>query len=88
MAAITLDRVLTEAEILPAEEQEMLEDLLRRRRVEAWREETAREARTASKAFRSGRLCAVSADSLITRLRALVDSPHARTMNFNAYIVS
>lgn len=73
MAAITLDRVLTEAEILPVEEQEMLEDLLRCRRVETWREETARAARKATKDFRAGRLCAVSADALITRLRASVD---------------
>jgi len=34
MAVITLDRVLTEAESLPADEQVMLEDLLRQRRLE------------------------------------------------------
>jgi len=41
MSALTLDRVLTSAEALPAEEQAMLEELLRRRRIESWRAETA-----------------------------------------------
>ncbi len=56
MAASTLDRVLTEAGTLPADEQEMLENLLRQRRIEAWRQETAAEAKKAVKAFRSGKL--------------------------------
>jgi hypothetical protein len=34
MAVLTLDRVLTEAEGLPADEQKMLEDLLRQRRID------------------------------------------------------
>jgi hypothetical protein len=70
MAAITLDRVLTYAEALPSEEQEMLEELLRNRRVEAWREQTSAEARTAAKAFRSGKLKAEPVESVINRLRA------------------
>jgi CHASE3 domain sensor protein len=56
MAALTLDRVLTQAEALPADEQEMLESLLRQRRIETWRQETAAEAKSAIKAFRSGKL--------------------------------
>ena len=44
MATSTLDRVLTEAAALPADEQEMLEALLRQRRIEAWRQDTAAEA--------------------------------------------
>jgi hypothetical protein len=56
MAALTLDRVLTEAEALPADEQEMLESLLRQRRIETWRQETAAAAKSAIKAFRSGKL--------------------------------
>ena len=69
MAGLTLDRVLTEAEALPAEEQEILESLLRQRRIEAWRQETAVEARKAIKAFRSGKLKSQPAESLIARLR-------------------
>jgi hypothetical protein len=70
MAAPTLDRVLTEAEALPAEEQEMLESLLRQRRIEAWRQETAAEAKKAAKAFRSGKLKSQSVENVIARLRA------------------
>ena len=69
MAALTLDRVLTEAETLPADEQEMLESLLRKRRIEAWRTETASDAKNAAAAFRSGKLKAQSAENVITRLR-------------------
>ncbi len=69
MAAVTLDRVLTEAETLPAEEQEILENLLRRRRIETWRQETAAEAKSAIKAFRSGKLKSQSAENLIASLR-------------------
>jgi hypothetical protein len=74
MAAITLDRVLTEAESLPADEQVMLEDLLRKRRIEAWRSETAAEARKAAKDFRAGKLQSRSADDVIARLRAGLDA--------------
>lgn len=46
----------------------MLEDLLRKRRVEAWPAETAAEAKKAAAAFRSGKLKAQSAEDVITRL--------------------
>ena len=70
MATLTLDRVLTDAEHLPSDEQEILEDLLRKRRIEAWRAETAAEAKNAAASFRSGKLKAQSAESIIARLRA------------------
>ncbi len=69
MAAITLERVLTEAEALPVDEQAMLEDLLRKRRIETWRSQTAAEARKAVKDYRAGKLKSQSADEVITRLR-------------------
>jgi CHASE3 domain sensor protein len=69
MAALTLDRVLTEAEALPADEQEILESLLRQRRIEAWRNETAAAAKTAIRAFRAGKLKTQSAENLIASLR-------------------
>jgi hypothetical protein len=69
MIAITLDRVLTEAEALPPDEQEMLESLLRRRRIETWRKETAAAAKSAVKAFRSGKLKSQSAEHIIASLR-------------------
>ena len=67
---ITLDKVLTSAETLPRDEQEMLEDLLRKRRIEAWRRETAAEARKAIKAFRVGRLKTEPVETVIRSLRA------------------
>jgi hypothetical protein len=70
MAALTLERVLTDAEALPADEQEMLENLLHQRRIEAWRRETAAEARKAAKAFRGGKLKSQSAEDVLTRLRS------------------
>jgi hypothetical protein len=70
MSALTLDRVLTSAEALPAEEQAMLEELLRRRRIESWRAETAVDAARSAKALRAGKLKPQSAESVIARLRA------------------
>jgi hypothetical protein len=70
MAALTLDRVLTDAETLPVDEQEMLENLLRQRRIEAWRQETAAEAKKTVKAFRDGKLKSQSVEDVIARLRA------------------
>ncbi len=70
MAAPTLDRVLTSAEALPDDEQEMLEYILRQRRIEAWRRDTASEARKAGKALRAGKLKPESVESVIARLRA------------------
>jgi len=71
MSTLTLDRVLAEAEALPAEEQAMLEELLRNRRVEAWRQETAAVARRAAKDLQAGKLKPQSAAAVITRLRAV-----------------
>jgi hypothetical protein len=70
MNAPTLDRVLTDAEHLPSDELEILEDLLRQRRIEAWRMETATQAKNATAAFRAGKLKAQSVESVIARLRA------------------
>ena len=70
MTTLTLDKVLTDAARLPAEERQILEDLLRQRRVETWRAETSADARKSTAAFRSGKLKAQSAESVIARLRA------------------
>ena len=71
MAAITLERVLREAESLPAEEQAILEELLHRRRLDGWRRETAAAARKSIKAFRAGKLKGQSAETVIQQLRAV-----------------
>jgi hypothetical protein len=64
----TLDEVLSHAERLPAEEKLMLEELLRKRRIEAWRSETAAEAKKAVADFHAGKLKPESAKQIITRL--------------------
>jgi hypothetical protein len=69
MSAITLDRILTDAESLPPDERAMLEELLRLRRIEDWRADTAADAAKALKDFRSGKLKARSVQSVIARLR-------------------
>lgn len=69
MAMLTLDKVLTDAGRLSSEEQQILEELLRKRRIETWRVETATEGRKSAAAFRSGKLKAQSAEDVIARLR-------------------
>jgi len=69
MATVTLDRVLTSAEALPPDEQEMLEALLRQRRIEGWRRDTAAEARTSARAFRAGKLKSQPVEDAIASLR-------------------
>ena len=70
MSALTLDRVLTDAGNLPIEDQELLEELLRKRRSETWRGETANEAKKAAAAFRAGKLKAEPVGNIIARMRA------------------
>jgi hypothetical protein len=70
MAAVTLEQVLTYAESLPAEEQEILADLLKKRRIEAWREETANAAADAVVQYRAGKLKAQPAEAVVARLRS------------------
>ena len=62
--------MLTDAGQLPPEEREILEDILRQRRVESWRMETASVAKRAVTAFNSGKLKAQSAEGVIAQLRA------------------
>lgn len=71
MNATTLDQVLTDAGHLSPDEQAMLEEVLRNRRIEAWRTDTAAEAKKATTAFRAGKLKAASAENVIARLRSL-----------------
>jgi tRNA(His) 5'-end guanylyltransferase len=70
MSAVTLDRVLTQAEALSADERAMLEELLHKRRIEAWRNETASSARKAAKALRRGKLKPQSSKDIIAALRS------------------
>ncbi len=73
MAGVTLEGVLRQAAALSRDEQAMLKDLLRHRAVEAWRVETAAEAKKATRAFRSGKLKSQPLDEIIAGLRARSD---------------
>ena len=66
---ITLEQVLSDAESLPPEDQAMLEELLRKRRIEGWRRKTAAAGRKAANAFRAGKLEGQSVETVIKRLR-------------------
>jgi len=71
--SVTLDKVLASASALPEDQQDMLADLMRRRRVEAWRRATAAEARVAARSLRSGKLKPVPVEDAIARLAREVD---------------
>ena len=71
----TLEEVLQTASELPAEQQEMLADILRQRQNQAWRRRTAAEARESFAAFHEGRLPPLPAEAVIAELRAGMDSP-------------
>jgi hypothetical protein len=65
---VTLDQAIDTALQLPAEQQEMLVDILRSRQIEARRQEIAADARASIAAFRAGKLNAYSAEELIAEL--------------------
>jgi hypothetical protein len=64
----TLDEVLSDAERLPAEDQRILADILRRRHIQTWRSETAAAARQDIADFEAGKLKPESAEDIIARL--------------------
>jgi len=74
MPALTFDQVLTYAETLSAEEQEILADLLKKRRIEAWREETAEFAKEVVTAYHAGKLKSQSAGDANASLLVLTNS--------------
>jgi hypothetical protein len=59
---VTLDQAIDTALQLPAEQQEMLVDILRSRQIEARRQEIAADALASIAAFRAGKLKAYSAE--------------------------
>lgn len=68
MEAMTLDRALDAAMMLTGEQRRMLIEILERREIEAWREETARDAEEARRAFHAGELKAQTAEEVIADL--------------------
>lgn len=74
MDGVTLDYALDIVMQLSSEQREMLVDIVRRREIEARREEIAREAEEAIAAFRRGELKAISVQEAIRQLHAAADA--------------
>jgi hypothetical protein len=69
----TLDQVLDHASKLTDEQQEMLIQLLQKRRSESRREEIAQDAQQSLEDFRAGKLVAKSAQEVILELRQFLE---------------
>jgi hypothetical protein len=67
--AMTFEQVVEMIRQFPAEQQEMLIDLIRGWRIETRRREIARDAQESLAAFRSGQLEPQSAQAVISELR-------------------
>jgi hypothetical protein len=70
---VTLDQALDAAMRLPPDQQEMLIQLLRNRRIESQREEIAQNAQLSIAAFHSGQLKPQTAEEVISELRQSLD---------------
>ena len=71
---ITLDQALDVIMQLEYEQKEMLLEILRKRQIEDRREEIAQNAREAINAFQAGELKTETADELINRLHASLET--------------
>lgn len=70
----TLNEVLDAVMELPAEQQEMLIQIVRQRTIENRREEIAQAAQVSISEFRSGKLKAQTAAEVIRDLRLLLET--------------
>ena len=70
----TLNEVLDAVMELPAEQQEMLIQIVRQRTIENRREEIAQAAQVSIAEFRSGKLKAQTAAEVISDLRLLLET--------------
>jgi len=71
--AMTFEQVVEMIRQFPAEQQEMLIDLIRGLRIETRRREIARDAQESLAAFRNGQLEPQSAQAVISELRQSVE---------------
>jgi 3-keto-L-gulonate-6-phosphate decarboxylase len=71
--AITFEEVVETIKQLPAEQQQMLVDLIRAWHVDERRREIARDAKVSLAAFHRGTLESQSAEGVIAQLRQSVD---------------
>ncbi len=75
MATATLDQALQVFGKLSVEDQEIMLEIARSRRIEAWRKETATHGKKALADSRAGKLKGYSAVELVERLRGQWERP-------------
>lgn len=71
--SVTLDYAIDTAMQLPPEQQEMLMEILRKRQIEARRQEIARDAQESLAAFHARQLKGQTAAEIIDELRQEVE---------------
>ena len=74
-ATVTLDKALEIFGKLSVEDQEMMLEIAKRRRIESWRKETAAYGRKAVADSRAGKLKSYTAEELIERLTKQWEEP-------------
>ena len=70
MTTVTLNQVLELTRKLPGDEQDMLVDLVRRGRIDHWRNGLAKYAKKARQDFMRGKLKAENAEDILARLQS------------------
>lgn len=71
---MTLDKALETAMQLPPEQQDILLDILQRRRIEARRQEMAADARESVRLFREGQITSQPVDSILEELHKTLEN--------------
>ncbi len=76
-ASVTLDKALEIFGKLSGQDQDMMLEIARKRRIESWREEVAAYGRKAVRDSRSGKLKAIGGPELKTYLKKLWEESDA-----------
>lgn len=71
---ITLNQTLEAIQELPPQQQDMLFEILRQRRTQAWRDSIVEDAQQAWEDYQAGRLKAQTAEEVIATLHRTLDA--------------
>lgn len=71
---ITLNQTLEAIQELPPQQQDMLFEILRQRRTQAWRDSIVEDARQTREDYQAGRLKAQTAEEVIATLHRTLDA--------------
>ena len=72
---VTLAAAIEVVEQLPADQQDMLVEIIHNRQIERRRDEIAENGREAMATYRAGELKSYTAEEAIAELRNMLDSP-------------